>query len=121
MKTLIWLLFSFNGRIRRTEYWLFTLAIVVVGLSPAFVYSDPYSDEASRFVDIMALVFLWPALSIQAKRWHDRDKSAWWILINFVPIIGFIWAFIENGFLEGTSKTNRYGEPYGYVIQRKSE
>lgn len=57
----------------------------------------------------MSLVLLWPALAIQAKRWHDRDKSAIWILINFVPFIGGLWALIENGFLAGTDGDNHYG------------
>ncbi|MDK1017721.1 MAG: DUF805 domain-containing protein, partial [Actinomycetota bacterium] len=43
------------------------------------------------------------------KRWHDRDKSGWWMLIAFVPIIGGLWAFIETGLLQGTESDNQYG------------
>ena len=31
------------------------------------------------------------------------------IFINFVPIIGNLWAFVETGFLPGTEGDNRYG------------
>jgi uncharacterized membrane protein YhaH (DUF805 family) len=46
---------------------------------------------------------------VQIKRWHDRDKSGWWVLINFVPCIGGLWALIECGFLKGTEGPNRFG------------
>jgi hypothetical protein len=48
-------------------------------------------------------------LAGQAKRWHDRDKSAWWVLVYFIPIIGWLWSFIVAGFLRGTSGYNRFG------------
>jgi uncharacterized membrane protein YhaH (DUF805 family) len=48
-------------------------------------------------------------MAIYVKRWQDRDKSGWWILIGFVPIIGGIWAFVECGCLRGTMGDNRYG------------
>ena len=83
-----------------------TFLIVAV---PAFVFGlgTPFGRA---FVDVAALVFLWPALAVQAKRWHDRDKSAWWLLINLIPIVGIIWPIVENGFLEGTPGPNRYGD-----------
>jgi uncharacterized membrane protein YhaH (DUF805 family) len=43
------------------------------------------------------------------KRYHDRNKSGWWILIVFVPVIGGLWYFIECGFLRGTPGPNTYG------------
>ena len=48
-------------------------------------------------------------MAIQAKRWHDHDKSALWLLINLIPYIGPVWALIENGFKPGTSGANRFG------------
>lgn len=52
---------------------------------------------------------LWSSLALQVKRWHDRDKSAWWLLMNFVPFIGAIWVLVECGFLRGTEGQNSYG------------
>ena len=51
----------------------------------------------------------WISLAVQVKRWHDRDKSAWWLLMNFVPFIGAIWVLVECGFLRGTEGQNNYG------------
>jgi len=105
-----WLLFSFKGRICRKTYWQFTLAMVLIILVPAIAVLGVGTTAADNYVTFMSLATLYPSLAVQAKRWHDRDKSAWWILINFVPFIGGIWALIENGFLIGTNGKNRFGE-----------
>jgi uncharacterized membrane protein YhaH (DUF805 family) len=26
---------------------------------------------------------------------HDGNKSGWWILHSFIPIVGLLWTFIE--------------------------
>ena len=63
---------------------------------------------------MIALAILYPSLAVAAKRFHDRDKSGWWILILFIPIIGFIWYLVELGFLPGTPGPNRFGpDPLG--------
>jgi len=116
---IIWFLFSFKGRIQRLHYWLFTLVMLIIILVPAYVLFESFSEEANNFVNLMSLIFLWPNLAVQAKRWHDRNKSAFWLLINFVPFIGTLWAIIENGFLAGTTDTNRYGEVYGTVAENQ--
>jgi len=46
-------------------------------------------------------------LAVYAKRFHDRGKSAWWVLIAFVPLIGFL----ELGMLPGDPGPNTYGPP----------
>lgn len=53
----------------------------------------------------------WIGLAVSIKRFHDRDKSGFWILIIFVPLIGPLWQFIECGFLAGTDGGNRFGQP----------
>ena len=60
-------------------------------------------------IGILTLIFLWPSLAIYTKRWHDRDKSGWWSLIMFVPVVGALWFLIECGFLRGTDGPNRFG------------
>jgi uncharacterized membrane protein YhaH (DUF805 family) len=60
---------------------------------------------------LVETLLLWPIVMIEIKRLHDRDKSGWWILLWFVPIIGAIWALIEIGFVAGTPGPNRFGPP----------
>lgn len=115
--TLLQALFSFKGRLNRAKFWLMTFLIIctagflslIDGLLP-----EPMEDEiAGPFFSVvlfLADVFLiWSFLSVTAKRWHDRDKSAWWILIWLIPVIGWLWVPIELGFLKGTTGANRFG------------
>ncbi|MDN6419429.1 MAG: DUF805 domain-containing protein, partial [Lactiplantibacillus plantarum] len=41
-----------------------------------------------------ALIVWLGTLSLKFRRLHDSDHTAWWILIDLVPIIGTIWFFI---------------------------
>jgi uncharacterized membrane protein YhaH (DUF805 family) len=104
-----YLLFSFDGRINRGKFWLGAVAIYafpwILWLLAAAIDSSVFYTLAA----ILTLLVIWPGLAISVKRWHDRDKSGWWILIGFVPLIGGLWALIETGFLEGTKGDNQYG------------
>ena len=111
------LLFSFEGRVGRGAYWgLLVVSLVLFGglgalsVMSALNSQDPAAGGSFSVVMMIAsLLFLWPALAIQAKRWHDVDKSAWWILINLVPAVGGLIALVFNGFVAGTPATNRFG------------
>ena len=59
---------------------------------------------------LVMLPMIWIGLAVQAKRWHDQDKSAWWILINFVPFVGGLIVLIMCGFIAGTPGPNRFGD-----------
>jgi hypothetical protein len=42
------------------------------------------------------------------RRLHDTDRSGWWWLIGFIPLIGII-VLIVFGCFEGTRGPNRFG------------
>lgn len=119
------LLFSFEGRIGRAPYWYFTLAVVIVmaivmGVTGFSAFNaanmqagaaPPSLGAAGLLFPLVCLLILWPALAVQAKRWHDVDKSAWWILIGLVPFVGGLIALVFNGFIAGTPGPNRFGNP----------
>lgn len=102
-------LFSFGGRMNRGDFWLLT---IVPGIANMVVFAL-LSNNPSALVAIVGVIVIIFAfiiqLATQVKRWHDRDKSGFWILISFMPIVGAIWATIEQGFLRGTDGSNRYG------------
>jgi uncharacterized membrane protein YhaH (DUF805 family) len=98
-----------RGRIGRRSFWLFGVGTLLVAgaLGQALLgIARVPQDAAERWIN---LLLLWPVLATSAKRWHDRDKSHWWVLIVLIPVIGWIWALIENGLLRGTPGSNRYG------------
>lgn len=103
----LWL--SLQGRIPRKAFWIYSFlllvpCIAIVGL--LYWMSDTLGMIA--MVLFYALAF-WAGLALQVKRFHDRDKSGWWVLIGFVPVIGGLWLLIELGFLRGTEGANRFG------------
>jgi Protein of unknown function (DUF805) len=63
------------------------------------------------FSGIFTLLAIIPAIMVYIKRFHDRDKSGWWVLIALIPIIGALCILIELGFLPGTPGPNRFGPP----------
>jgi uncharacterized membrane protein YhaH (DUF805 family) len=143
------LFFSFSGRINRAKYWLASLLLILAFLLPvavAYVITlvavDPDGVALLAIVTVFIIFFIGvvvSGLAIAAKRLHDRDKSAWWLLLFYlVPgllgglgdatgdigaifhVIGFgisIWALIELGFLRGTAGANRFGpDPLGTAV-----
>ncbi len=96
---------SIEGRVGRQDYWMkLFVPILVVAIILGIV------ARGNTAVSIVFnLLVLWPSLAVSIKRWHDRDKTGWWVLINLIPIIGWIWALVENGFLKGTEGDNRFG------------
>ena len=107
------LLFAFDGRINRGKFWLgfgisWGLVIIVGGIVGGIAYAIEPALGFLVFAAVYAVI-VWIGLAISIKRWHDRDKSGWWILIGFVPVIGGLWALIETGFLPGTVGDNQYG------------
>lgn len=101
-------LLTYEGRINRQRYWAFVL--VYIGLAfVAGIVDGIVGSDAGVVGALLALVLLYPSICVSIKRWHDRDKSGWWVLISLVPIIGWVWSLVECGFLKGTEGQNRFG------------
>jgi uncharacterized membrane protein YhaH (DUF805 family) len=100
-------LVSFDGRIGRGAFWglaVINYAVLIVG---AILLGQ---GGGVAILGVILLIISIPiSLAASIKRWHDRNKSGWWILIGLVPFIGGLWALIECGFLPGTMGPNAYG------------
>ncbi|RAP74928.1 DUF805 domain-containing protein [Paenibacillus montanisoli] len=95
----------FEGRARRKEYWMFVLFNVIISL----VLSGLARMLGMSWISsIYSLAVLLPGLAVAVRRLHDTNRSGWWLLINFVPLIGFI-IFIVFMCLEGDPGDNQYG------------
>jgi uncharacterized membrane protein YhaH (DUF805 family) len=109
---------EFTGRARRSEYWLFTLFIVLVEIA-YFILVSAIGGGTSGNMNAIGLVLsglyglfvlgiIIPSLAVGFRRLHDTDRSAWWLLIAFLPFIGGLVLLIFN-VLPGTTGPNKYG------------
>ena len=96
---------TFEGRARRKEYWMFVLfnfiAAFVAGLADGIL-------GTCILFPLYSLAALVPSLAVMVRRLHDTNRSGWWFLIGFVPLIGGIWLLILL-VLDGTLGGNRFG------------
>ena len=97
---------NFSGRAIRSEYWWFILADSIAYLVLVIV---DYVLGAQLLTAILSLALLIPSIAVGVRRLHDLDKSGWWLLLGFVPIIGLIliYWFAQPG----TPGANRFGPP----------
>lgn len=83
---------DFSGRATRSEFWWWELFAFLVLVGTAMV------NETLSNLTSLALVL--PSLAVGARRLHDIDKSGWFQLLYFIPLIGWIvlmyWAVKEG-------------------------
>ncbi len=103
------LYFRTTGRIPRRTFWLHGVLSLLVFtlLGNALLDIAGLANDASG--KMVNLVLAWPYIAVTAKRLHDFNRSAWWMLVNFVPGIGSIVVLVATGFLPGTRGANDYG------------
>ena len=96
----------FDGRARRMEYWMFALFNVIISMVLGFVEMTLGGPGVLGM--LYALAVLLPAIGVSIRRLHDTDRSGWWLLIAFVPVIGFIVLLVFM-LLDGTPGDNQHG------------
>lgn len=126
---------DFSGRSRRKEYWMFALmnfiiyallyGIMISAMGPSFteammqaeggMNSVQPSDGMMAGVGIVGMVMVIyslavfiPSLAVMVRRFHDQDKSGWFVLLALIPMVGGIIVLVFM-FLEGTRGDNRFG------------
>jgi uncharacterized membrane protein YhaH (DUF805 family) len=123
--------FGFRGRINRAKYWLVTVVnmLILVALILIAIAANSWAIGILAFLVFIPLFI--SALAIGMKRLHDRDKSAWWLIVFYLlPSLlssagrGFedggvilslgslafsVWGLVDLGCLRGTVGPNQYG------------
>ena len=120
--------FNFKGRATRAEYWYFILflncllyPIIFYGPSLLFQimlkYGFMYYIIASAAPYILTVYFV---STVTVRRLHDINKTGWWVLLQFIPLINLIavTVFIFWFCKKGTPGENNYGPP-STALERK--
>ncbi len=112
---------EFSGRSRRKEYWMFVLgcliAAVVIGIVEGILgINQMVGGVYGPITTLFGLGVIVPSIAVQVRRFHDQDKSGWFVLLALIPFIGSI-AVIVFMCLEGTKGENRFGaDPKGQAL-----
>lgn len=89
---------NLKGCASRTEFWwwfVFTLVLTAAlrGLS-------------HNLAAVFSFATFLPSISVTARRLHDIDRSGWWQLLYFLPVVGWIVLIF---FCAEPTQPNRYG------------
>lgn len=112
---------DFRGRSGRPEYWMFQFFLmlqiaVMVALIVAFAPSDggslPWTSPVTMLLTVLgtaaAVGWLWAGLALSVRRYHDQDRSGWFVLLGAIPYVGGLIAFVFMC-MPGTVGPNRFG------------
>lgn len=116
---------DFSGRSSRREYWMFVLFTLLVSMAGIILIVAGGAAEQSAtgggpvfWLGMVLLILFWlasaiPSIAVQVRRFHDQDRSGWYMLLNLIPSVGGIIVLVFMC-LEGTRGANRYGpDPLG--------
>ena len=100
---------TFEGRAARSEFWYWTLFSALANLVAGILNSVL---GAGLIGVVVSLALLLPGIAVSARRLHDLDRTAWWLLIAFTGV-GVILLIIWDC-MKGTTGSNRFGaDPLG--------
>lgn len=110
------ILFSTNGRLSRNTFVKFALLRFAVAVTLQILALLHPLLALFRLLALFPLGYVSLALSI--KRWHDHGKSGWMVLINLLPVVGWIYSIYYTWFRFGQPDKNDYGlvEMGGYLV-----
>jgi uncharacterized membrane protein YhaH (DUF805 family) len=101
---------DFSGRARRSELWFFVLFNVIVSVVASIIDGILGTRSGYGYGTIQglaSLALLLPNLAVGARRLHDTGRSAWWLLIGLVPLVGAIVLIVF--YVQDSQGDNQYG------------
>lgn len=98
----------FKGRALREEFWVFSLAVLVVGGALNTIGMSISNTVGIVVGVIVSLAVLLPSLGVTVRRLHDIGKGGGWIFILLIPLVGAIWFFVLM-LKKGEQGSNRFG------------
>ena len=102
---------DFKTRSTRSQFWWFMLWSVIISIAASFVDVALGMGGDSGPVGLLAsLALLLPALAVTIRRLHDIGRTGWWVLIQFVPLVGII-VIIVFACTKSQEHQNEWGMP----------
>jgi uncharacterized membrane protein YhaH (DUF805 family) len=100
------LFFTSAGRLRRSAFWLASCGLLAA-FGVGYALLGLSLGRGSTLV--LYPPFFWAAFSLGAKRLHDRNRSAVWLVVVMVPLLGPAWLTFQMALRRGTPGDNAFG------------
>jgi uncharacterized membrane protein YhaH (DUF805 family) len=97
----------FSGRARRAEYWYFVLLVLIAEIVLLAIDFGIFGMPILIWFLVVGVIV--PGLSVTVRRLHDLDKSGWFYLFVFIPLVGPILLLVWMC-TPGTPGPNSFGE-----------
>lgn len=81
---------DFSGCATRKQYWMYVLFNFLISLVLSVLgnMDNALSLLCNILYVLVTLGLFLPSLAIAVRRLHDTNRSGWWMLLSFLPIIG---------------------------------
>lgn len=86
---------NFNGRARRSEYWYYTLATIIISFLTMGI--DSVLGLQFGLNSLYSLAVFIPGLAVAVRRLHDIGKSGWLLLIAYLVMIAAAGVLVATG------------------------
>jgi len=100
--------FKFSGRATRSEYWWWALFILPLTLASYAFDAMESGSIVTLLIYVVDVSLVIPTIALLVRRLHDTGRSAWWILLTFVPFIGPLVLLVFT-VRSGEEYRNKYG------------
>jgi uncharacterized membrane protein YhaH (DUF805 family) len=96
---------DFATRSRRMEYWMFLLFNCIINI----ILSVIAVMIGMRWISYVYSIFVFiPSIAVSVRRLHDSGRSGWWLLLIFIPVIGWL-ALLYFYLVDSAPGDNQYG------------
>ncbi len=106
-----------TGRLGRRGFWLRHAVVLPIALFVCIGADSqvgPAAGLAAAALTTLLLVSTW------GRRLHDRGRSAWWLLLTAVPVLGALALVVDCAFLGPRDAAARYGARPGLVLDYRT-
>ena len=113
--SLMWLFFSFRGRIARQSFFLGVLFLFLPQIFLVLQIAGSAEDSAEMIFWALLwmasiAITIWPILALFTKRLHDLSLTGGLSILAFIPSVNWI-AFLVLACLPSKQEINQYGSP----------
>ena len=93
------------------ELKIYSIYIFILGFVGG-IFEDLIGPLAGLILNLIlvmySLAYSFVCLSLEVRRLHDVNKSGWYLLMELIPLVG--WIFVLIAFCSNSVEPNKYGK-----------